>query len=138
MAYFDRMDMQRKQPIPVGIKMILLIAVIVGISIRACWKKSQTDKIIISEVQIVEKSLANIDVSFKVQNRMGVEVKKDFIIKVYNTQNEEIATKITQIKLPPASNRRYRKQISKFIKSISSTQEIAEATVELYYRSIFD
>jgi len=132
------MDMRQNRTIPVGIKMLLLIAVIAGISIRACWKKSQTDKIEITNVQIAEKTMANIDVTFTVTNKMGVEVKKDIIIKVYNQRDQEIATKITQVKLKAASRQKFRKVIQRFLQPIRDPQDIKKATVELHYRSIFD
>ena len=138
MAYFERMDMHKKRTIPTVIKLLLLIAVIVGISIRACWKKSQTDKIIITDVQIAEKTLSNIDVTFTVINKMGVDLKKDFIIKVYNNRDPVIATKITQIKLKAARRQKFRKVIQRFLQPIRDPQDIKKATVELHYRSIFD
>jgi hypothetical protein len=123
---------------PSSIKLLLLIAVIAGISIRACWKKSQPDKIIISDVQIAEKTLSNIDVTFTVINKMGVDVKKDFIIKVYNNRDQVIATKITQINLKAARRQKFRKVIQRFLQPVSNPEEIKKATVELHYRSIFD
>lgn len=138
MAYFERMDAHQKRIIPAGVKMLLLIAVIVGISIRACWKKSQTDKIEITNVQIAEKTIANVDVTFEVNNKMGVDVKKDFIIKIYNQRDQEIATKITQIKLKAARRQKFRKVIQRFLQPIQDPQDIKRATVELHYRSIFD
>ena len=138
MAYFERMDMHKKRTIPTVIKLLLLIAVIVGISIRACWKKSQTDKIIITDVQIAEKTLSNIDVTFTVINKMGVDLKKDFIIKVYNNRDPVIATKRPQIKLKAARRQKFRKVIQRFLQPIRDPQDIKKATVELHYRSIFD
>ncbi|HHE39034.1 MAG TPA: hypothetical protein ENL20_10755, partial [Candidatus Cloacimonetes bacterium] len=101
MRSIDRIDMNKKRPIPTYIKLILLVAVIFGISLRNCWKKNESKSLRISEIEITEVTSGNVDVKFTVTNHSKVYLKKPILIKVFTNSGEELTSKITQIEIEP-------------------------------------
>ena len=132
MPRFERMDWKTKRPIPATIKLLLLIAVILGILLRTCWKKNQAKAIIISDVQITQVTKVSIEVSYNVENLASVTLKKAFLIRVFTKDGEELASKITQNEIPPHSKKHYLKILQKFNMPLKNKNEIGRATVEIY------
>ncbi|RLD55253.1 MAG: hypothetical protein DRJ01_16895 [Bacteroidetes bacterium] len=136
MPIFERIDINKKRPIPVTIKLILLLAVIFGIYLRSCWKKNQEKQITISNIEISNITSANIDVRFNITNNTKMDLIKSLIIKIYSNTNQEIASKITRVKIPALSKRRYLKVIHKFNRPIKENETGLKSTVNIYIPSI--
>lgn len=133
MKNVDRIDIKKKWPIPAWVKMVLLLAVVLGIWGRNCWLKSKDAYIEISDIEVLEATRVSADVAFRVENKADVSLKKSFLIQIYNQQDEQVASKISQIELPPKSNRRYLKVMQKFnIPLMNGMEDIKDITVEVY------
>ena len=132
MRSVDRIDMNKKRPIPTYIKLILLMAVIFGISIRSCWKKSENRSLLISEIEITEVTSGNVDVKFTVTNNTKVTLKKPFLIRVFTNSGEELTSKITQIEIEPRTSKRYLKVLRKYNIPLKNIDDVSHATVEIY------
>lgn len=133
MKSVDRIDIKKKWPIPPSVKLILMLAVILGLFGRSCWLKNQAANIKISNIEIVDASKVTADVVFNVANRASVPLKKAFLIKIYDKKDQLVASKITQIELQPKSNKRYLKVLQKFnVPLMNGIDDVKEVTVEVY------
>ncbi|OQX70458.1 MAG: hypothetical protein B6D62_05040 [Candidatus Cloacimonas sp. 4484_275] len=138
MPKFERLDWNVKRPVPVTIKLLLMLAIIMGILMRNCWKKNQAKPIIISDVKITEITRVSIEVSYYVQNLASIPLKKSFIIRVFTKSGEELASKITQNEIPARSKKHYVKILQKFNMPLKDKSEIGHATVEVYTSAFSD
>ena len=133
MKSVDRIDIKKKWPIPASVKLILMLAVILGIWGRSCWLQTKDANIMISDIEVVEATKVTADIKFNVANRAEIALQKSFLIQIYNHRDELVASKITQIELPPKSNKRYLKVLEKFnIPLLNGIEDIKEVTVEVY------
>jgi hypothetical protein len=130
--------MNKKRPAPPWIKMILLISVFIGIYMRGCWYKNQTENVIISDARISEFTIASIDVTFSVENKTNMQLEKNVIIKVYSETDEEIASRITSVTLLPKSKKTHLKVLQKLNRPVKSEADVAKVTVELYIPSVLN
>jgi hypothetical protein len=136
MAIVDRIDINKKRPAPPWIKMILLIAVLFGIYVRGCWIKNQSAQIFISDVFIQEFTTASIDVAFTIENKTGMKLNKNIIIKVNSDSGEEISSRITSVTLVPYSKKKHIKVLQKLNRPIREQADVAKVTVELFIPTI--
>ena len=133
MKSVDRIDIKKKWPIPPAVKMILMLAVVLGLVGRSCWLKTKDANIQISNIEVIEATKVSADVKFSVANRANLTLNKSFIIKIISKDDQLVASKITQIELPPKSNKRYLKVLQKFnIPLMNGIDDIKEVTVEVY------
>lgn len=133
MKSVDRIDIRKKWPIPPAVKMILMLAVVLGLVGRSCWLKTKDANIQISNIEVIEATKVSADVKFSVANRAKMTLNKSFIIKIISKDDQLVASKITQIELPPKSNKRYLKVLQKFnIPLMNGIDDIKEVTVEVY------
>lgn len=133
MKNVDRIDIKKKWPIPVWVKLVLMMAVILGVWGRSCWLKTKDANIRISDIEVVEATKVTADIKFNVANRAEIALRKSFLIQIYNQRDELVASKITQIELPPRSNRRYLKVLEKFnVPLLNGLEDIKKVTVEVY------
>ncbi len=132
MSAFERIDINKRRSIPNWIKLVLLVTVIFGITLRNCWKKSQTSDISITDIEISDYTIASIDVNFVITNSNDVELTKKIIIKAYLASGEELASRLTSIKVSPKSKKRYLKILTKLQKPLNDINEISLVTVEVY------
>ena len=132
MSAFERIDINKRRSIPNWIKLVLLVTVIFGITLRNCWKKSQTSDISITDIEISDYTIASIDVNFVITNPNDVELTKKIIIKAYLASGEELASRLTSIEVSPKSKKRYLKILTKLQKPLNDINEISRVTVEVY------
>jgi hypothetical protein len=132
MPAFERIDINKKRRTPPIIIIVLFIAVLFGTYIRSCWKKQQDDILQITNIEISEYTPGNIDIRFKVKNLHDVELDKAILIKVYDIEGFELASKLTNINIAPQSNKTYLKVLTKFNRPINENNKPEIATVEIY------
>ncbi len=132
MSSIERIDINKRWPIPPAIKFILLIAVILGLIARSCWMKNPGRNLQISEIEITEVTNVSADVKFTVANRAEIPLKKSVLIKVFLPTGELLASKISWIEIPAKSRKRYLKVLQKFNYPIDNPNEIVDVTVEWY------
>jgi len=137
MKSVGRIDINKKRAIPASAKLLLLVAVIFGISLKNCWQKSQKSNIIISDIHTSEYTSVSLDVAFTVENKTSMKLEKNILIRVYAPDNKEIGSRIAKITLFPKRKQDFLKVLQKLNKPIKETSDIAKITVELYNPSIF-
>jgi hypothetical protein len=138
MHKFDRIDINRKWPIPPWIKFVLLIAFVLGLLIRGCWVRSHQEQFTISDVELGQVTSASIDVRFTVANHTTLASNPAVYIRVFNTRGEVVASRITAVLIEARTRKRYLRTMDKIMIPYSSIEEITHATVELYIPSILD
>lgn len=138
MGKLERMELKKKYPVSAAIKLLMLVAIVMGFYIRGCSRKNAAKLIKISYVEVSEVTSANIDIRFMVENRASAELKKNFLIKVFLENGEEVASKITTVTLQPNSRKKYLKVLSKFNMVVNSDTEVSYATVEMYEPNFFN
>ena len=132
MRSIDRIDIKKRWTIPPTIKLILLVAVILGFIGRNCWMKNPGRNLQISEIEISEVTKVSADVKFTVANRAKITQKKSVLIKIFSPSGDLIASKITWIEIPAKSRKRYLKVLQKFNFPIENPEDIVDVTVEWY------
>jgi len=138
MAKLERMELKKKYPVSAAIKLLMMVAIVMGFYIRGCSRKNAAKLIKISYVEVTEVTSANIDIKFVVENGASVQLKKNFLIKVFLEDGEEVASKITAVTLQPNSRKKYLKVLSKFNSIVNSETKISHATVEIYEPNFFN
>lgn len=132
MKSVQRIDINKKRPIPHWIKFVLLIMVVFGISLRNCWKKSNPSSVLISDIQVTAFTISTIDVKFTVENPHNIALQKAILIKALDNSGSELASKLTAIEFPPESKKRYLKVLTQLQKPLNQLSDIAEVSVEVY------
>ncbi len=132
MPAFERIDIKKRRTIPPAVKLILLVAVIIGFMMHNCWKKSQGRNLQISEIEITELTRVSADVAFVVSSRASIELKKSVLIEIYTKSGELIASKISLITIPPKTRKRYLKVLQKFNFPLENPEDISEISITWY------
>ena len=132
MSAFERIDIKKRRTIPPAVKLILLVAVIIGFMMHNCWKKSQGRNLQISEIEITELTRVSADVAFVVSSRASIELKKSVLIEIYTKSGELIASKISLITIPPKTRKRYLKVLQKFNFPLDNPKDINEISITWY------
>ena len=132
MRSVDRIDINKKRTIPPVAKLIMMLAVIMGLILHTCWKKTQGDNLQISDIQLSNITRVSLDISFTIASRASVELEKTFMIEVYTTSGELLASKLTHITVPPKTRKRYIKVLQKFNMPLESPDDIGDFKIYVY------
>ena len=132
MRSVDRIDIKKKRQIPAATKLIMMLAVIMGLVLHTCWKKTQGDNLQISDIQLSNITRISLDISFTIASRASVELEKSFMIEIYNTSEELLANKLTRITIPPKTSKRYIKVLQKFNIPLESPDDIGDFKIYVY------
>ena len=138
MRSVDRIDINRKFPVPSWVPMVLLIAAIAGLLLGRCGHAAQDKYIEFSNIEVQEATQANIDVTFEAYNRSKISFhEKGILIRVYDKDGEEVASKITTIDLEPGQKERFLKVLTKITQVLRNIDDLGVITVEVYHPGIF-
>ena len=85
MRSVDRIDINKKRTIPPAAKLIMMLAVIMGLVLHTCWKKTQGDNLQISDIQLSNITRISLDISFTIASRASIELENSFMIEIYTT-----------------------------------------------------
>ncbi len=132
MRSVDRIDINKKRAIPPAAKLIMMLAVIMGLVLHTCWKKTQGDNLQISDIQVSNITRVSLDISFTIASRASVELDKSFMIEIYTTSGELLASKLTSLTIPPKTRKRYIKVLQKFNMPLESPDDIGDFKVYVY------
>ena len=132
MRSVDRIDINKKRAIPQASKLILMLAVIMGLVLHTCWKKTQGDNLQISDIQLSNITRISLDVSFTIASRASVELEKSFMIEIYTTSGELLANKLTRLTISPKTRKRYIKVLQKFNMPLESPDDIGDFRIYVY------
>ncbi len=132
MKSVERIDIKKRWPIPSYVKFVLMLAVIAGFWGHSCWKKNVGANIQISEIEVMQATMTSADISFYVASRADIPLKKSLLIKLTNVNDELVASKITQIEIPPKTRKKYLKVLQKFERPLNGFEDIGEVTIEVY------
>lgn len=129
---FERIDINKRWPIPAWVKLVLFLLVIFGLLMHNCWKKSQGSNILISDIKLAEFTSVSADIKFTVANRAEVELTKALKISIFSSSGRLIADKLTNVTIPAKSHKRFLKVLQKFNFPINARDEIDEIKIEIY------
>jgi len=132
MKSVDRIDITKKRKIPDATKLILMLAVIFGLVLHTCWNKTKGDNIQISDIQLSNITRMSLDISFTIASRASIELEKSFMIEIYANDGELLASKLTQISIPPKARKRYIKVLQKFNMPLESPDDISDSKIYVY------
>jgi len=132
MRSVDRIDINKKRAIPPVAKLIMMLAVILGLVLHTCWKKTQGDNLQISDIQLSNITRISLDISFTIASRASVELEKSFMIEIYTTSGELLANKLTRITIPPKTSKRHIKVLQKFNMPLESPDDIGDFKIYVY------
>jgi len=132
MRSVDRIDINKKRAIPQASKLILMLAVIMGLVLHTCWKKTQGDNLQISDIQLSNITRISLDISFTVASRASIELEKSFMIEIYTTSGELLANKLTRLTISPKTRKRYIKVLQKFNMPLESPDDIGDFRIYVY------
>lgn len=132
MRSVDRIDINKKRAVPQTAKLIMMLAVIIGLVLHTCWKKNQGDNLQISDIQLSNITKISLDISFTVASRASIELEKSFMIEIYTTSGELLANKLTRLTIPPKTRKRYIKVLQKFNMPLESPDDISDFKIYVY------
>ena len=132
MRSVDRIDINKKRAIPPVTKLIMMLAVIIGLVLHTCWKKTQGDNLQISDIQLSNITRISLDISFTIASRASVELEKSFMIEIYTTSGELLANKLTRLTISPKTRKRYIKVLQKFYMPLESPDDIGDFRIYVY------
>jgi hypothetical protein len=137
MPIIEPTDYHRKYPVSATAKFIVLLLILFGIWFRGCWYKQQANEILISNVQVSDITSQSVDVHFTIENRKPIDWDQNLFIKVYTSENQQIASKIVKVHILKKRSQDYVKVIDKFERALKPNETIQKATVELYQAKVF-
>ena len=132
MRTVDRIDINKKRTIPPVTKLIMMLAVIMGLVLHTCWKKTQGDNLQISDIQLSNITRVSLDISFTIASRASIKLEKSFMIEIYTISGELLASKLTHITVPPKTRKRYIKVLQKFNMPLESPDDIGDFKIYVY------
>ena len=138
MKSVERIDINKKRPTPVHIKLIILAAVIFGIWVRSCWIKKQPFTLRIYNIVVSEVTPTSIEVKFNVSNPNDIELTKAILIKASNADGDIIASRITKITCTPKSKKTYLKMLNTLKLPVREISDVENVTIEIYTPKIFE
>ncbi len=132
MSELQRPDLMRKRPVPPYIKFVLLIAVVMGFSVRSCWQDDKKNYLITDNVSCEVNTPVSVDVLFDLENNSVRHGDELFMIEVQGHNEEIIAHRLVKIFLRPHSKKRYRKVIEiNFTRPIGKDEKVS-ASIKIY------
>lgn len=132
MRSVDRIDIKKRRPIPASVKLIMLLAVIMGFVLHTCWQKTKGDNLQISDIQISNITRVSLDISFTIASRASIELEKSFMIEVYKQNGELLTSRLTQLTIPPKTRKRYIKVLQKFNMPLENPDDIGDFKIYVY------
>ena len=132
MRSVDRIDINKKRAIPPAAKLIMMLAVIMGLVLHTCWKKTQGDNLQISDIQLSNITRISLDISFTIASRASIELDKSFMIEIYTTTGDLLANKLIHLSIPPKTRKRYIKVLQKFNMPLESPDDIGDFKIYVY------
>jgi len=132
MKSVDRIDINKKRAIPPLAKLIMMLAVILGLVLHTCWKKTQGDNLQISDIQLSNITRISLDISFTIASRADIELEKSFMIEIYTTSGDLLANKLTRLTIPPKTRKRYIKVLQKFNMPLENPDDIGDFKIYVY------
>ena len=132
MRSVDRIDINKKRSIPPAAKLIMMLAVVMGLVLHTCWKKTQGDNLQISDIQLSNITRISLDISFTIASRASIELKKSFMIEIYTTSGDLLANKLIHLSIPPKTRKRYIKVLQKFNMPLNDHDDIGDFKIYVY------
>ncbi|MDP8269313.1 MAG: hypothetical protein P9L97_11360 [Candidatus Tenebribacter davisii] len=132
MKSVDRIDIKKRRSIPASAKLVLMMAVIFGLVLHTLWKKTQADNLQISDIQVSNITRVSMDITFTIASRASVELNKAIMIEIYTTSGELLSNKLSHIKIPPKTRKRYIKVLQKFNIPLNDPDDIGDFKVYVY------
>lgn len=137
MSVIEKPEFSSKRTIPVSMKLILMIAVIIGIWGRSCWRANERANIIFDNVIIEELTPVSVEFSFEVENNTSQSGNKAILIKVFTDRNELVSSRITNVNIIPGKRQKHFRVIDRFDRAIRDDEKIGRVEVYLYQKSAF-
>jgi hypothetical protein len=134
MPKIEKPDLKKRGVMSTLFKFLLLIAVIVGIWSRSCWRDNEVNKIVIENIRIVEQTPVSVVVYFDIDNQTYQSGKKQFLIEVFTGRNDKIASSLINVDVDAKEKRGVVKQIEKFDRALLEGETITNVNVSLYQR----
>ncbi|HQB40259.1 MAG: hypothetical protein RBS92_00285 [Candidatus Cloacimonadales bacterium] len=122
---------KNKTQIPMSIKIALLLAVILGIWLKSCWKNYQLDNILFENKTLVNPTPVSVDVLFTINNKTYREGKHRILIQVYTTKNHVISKKMTFVEIKAKKSVQYIKVLDNFNRPLEKDEELSGAYISL-------
>ncbi len=96
MAVFGGQKNSERRGIPNGIKMLLLVAILLGFYIKKCYNDYQKESLVFHDIKIEEQSDRYADISFYVKNESSVDHDVPIYVALFTEDGKEIASRITK------------------------------------------
>lgn len=137
MSLIEKPDFKQKRNIPASMKLALMLAVIIGIWGRSCWRSNELKNIIFDNIVIENPTPVSVDIIFEVYNNTSQKGQKAILIEIFTNTNELLSSRITSIEINPKQRNKFVRVIDKFQRPLSPNEEISHANVKLYQKSAF-
>ncbi len=136
MPKIERMDFPRKFPLANSGKLLVLLAVALGIWIHQCTQRELRESIVLSEVKVVNFSSGHIELGYKIQNLKDHDQEVRLLAKVWDENEEEIASIMFLINLKAGITQNRTKIIDKLNRAIREDEIPHRAAIRVFERKI--
>ncbi|HPM03165.1 MAG TPA: hypothetical protein PK816_13500 [Candidatus Cloacimonadota bacterium] len=120
-----------KRQIPNGVKIALLIAVVMGIWLRSCWKDYQKENIVFENIHLENSTPVSVDVLFTINNQTVKAGRHRIFIQVFTSKNDVITQKMTFVEIKAKSKDQYIKVLDKFKRPLEEGEILQKAIITL-------
>ncbi len=132
MAVFGGQKTSERRVVPNGIKMLLLVAILLGFYIKKCYNDYQKESLVFHDVKIEEQSDRYADISFYVKNASSYDHEVPIYIALVTESGKEVASRITKrFKFKGGSDIRKVMRLQ-FQLRMHETEKLAEPIVKVY------
>jgi diphthamide synthase (EF-2-diphthine--ammonia ligase) len=136
MPKIERMDFPRKLPLANSGKLLILLAVALGIWIHQCTQKELRESIVLSEVSVANYSTGHIELAYKIQNLKDHDQEVRLLAKVWDENEEEIASIMFLVNLKAGIIQNRTKIIDKLNRAIRDGEVPHRAAIRVYERKL--
>ncbi|MDD2228281.1 MAG: hypothetical protein PHY48_02590 [Candidatus Cloacimonetes bacterium] len=136
MPIVDRMEFPRRYKLKEIVVIIIIIGAVIGIWIQRSSIKRVRNQIEISSVSIVRSGSQFIELEYVLANKSSIELNINLMARVWDTQNEELASALFNINIQPNSSSKRSKMLDKLNRTLKEGERPYKAEISLYERKV--
>lgn len=131
MPIVDRLPFPRKYKLHQGVVLLVLLAALFGLWLRSNARKSLSERVIIHSIAIERYDTQFVEISFEIENKGNNSQDVMLLARISDPAGAEIASKLFQITLKPASKGIRSHTLDKMTRPLRPGEKPYKATLEL-------
>jgi len=134
MPKIERLEFPKKYKLKSFVVIMMLVAALFGLWLKKQGQQRIIRQIVISEVSFSDYGSQFVELSYMVENKSNKEQELSFLAKVWSKDNEELASALYPVTLPPRSKMLRSKMLDRLSRSLGEGEKPYRAEVSLYLK----